>query len=76
MSDEIAYIGRNANARTTEAVEDFLEEVSRVHAGAPASNLLTGSRGRTRLACASSIHITARPGPFFALGRQLLVAQY
>jgi hypothetical protein len=27
MSDEIAYIERNLNARTTKTVEDFREEV-------------------------------------------------
>jgi hypothetical protein len=44
MSDEIAYIGRNLNARTMKAVEDFQMEVSRIMREAAAAGALNGSR--------------------------------
>ena len=44
MSDEIAYIGRNLNARTINAVKDFQVEVSRIHAEAVAAGALHGPR--------------------------------
>src|SRR5258708_36407929 len=44
MSDEIAYIGRNLNARTIKAVEDFQVEVSRIEREAAAAGALHGSR--------------------------------
>jgi hypothetical protein len=44
MSDEIAYIGRNLNARTIKAVEDFQVEVSRIQREATTAGALHGSR--------------------------------
>jgi hypothetical protein len=44
LSDEIAYIGRNLNARTLKAVEDFQMEVSRIQREAAAAGALHGSR--------------------------------
>jgi hypothetical protein len=44
MSDEIAYIGRNLNARTIRAVEDFQRQVSRIMSEATLAGSLHGSR--------------------------------
>jgi hypothetical protein len=44
MSDEIAYIGRNLNARTIKAVEGFQVEVSRIQGEAAGAGALHGSR--------------------------------
>jgi hypothetical protein len=44
MSDEIAYIGRNLNARTIKAVEGFQVEVSRIQREAAGAGALHGSR--------------------------------
>jgi hypothetical protein len=44
MSNEIAYIGRNLNARTIKAVEDFQKEVSRIMSEATLAGSLHGSR--------------------------------
>ena len=44
MSDEIAYVGRNLNARTIKAVEDFQREVSRIMSEATLAGALHGSR--------------------------------
>jgi hypothetical protein len=44
MSDEIAYVGRNLNARTIKAVEDFQKEVSRILSEATMAGALHSSR--------------------------------
>src|SRR5258708_24140206 len=44
MSDDIAYSGRNLNARTLKAVEGFQVEVCRIQGEAAAAGALHGSR--------------------------------
>jgi hypothetical protein len=44
MSVDIGYIGRNLSARTTQAVEEFQREVSRIMSEATMAGALHGSR--------------------------------
>ena len=44
MSDEIAFIGRNLNARTAKALEDFQVETTRIMREAAAAGVLHSSR--------------------------------